>query len=63
MSGMKGEKIAGGGSRLSLPLSDTIVNTLTKTITMMLAQAPIVTAETIEAMNGVKILFSITCQC
>lgn len=63
MSGMKGEKIAGGGSRLSLPLSDTIVNTLIKTTMMMLAQAPIVIAETIEAMNGVKILFSIRYQC
>ena len=62
MSGMKGEKIAGGGSRLSLPLSDTIVNTLMRITMMMLAQAPIMTAEKIEAMNGVKIWLSIKYQ-
>ena len=62
MSGINGEKIAGGGSRLSLPLSDTIVNTLMKITMMMLAQAPIMTAEKIEAMNGVKIWLSVTYQ-
>tara|TARA_B100000963_G_scaffold297803_1_gene269350 strand:+ start:382 stop:573 length:192 start_codon:yes stop_codon:yes gene_type:complete len=62
MSGINGEKIAGGGSRLSLPLSDTIVNTLMKITMMMLAQAPIMTAEKIEAINGVKIWLSVTYQ-
>ena len=63
MSGMNGAKRAGGGSRLSRPLSETIVRILNIIVTVMAVQVPTISADTIEDKSGVKVRISIKYLC